>query len=98
MINWRENNIELLAVSLIIILVIAIITVLCLNVKSYETVKINGVTHYCDDNASFYYVETESFSIVPVNNGQITVFLPATTTSKTKVYDNPSVCKSEVQK
>ena len=92
--NWREDKLEILflIVSVVVVIIMTILTVI--DLRSYRVVDVDGEIHYCtDDNASFHYIETHSSTLMPVNNGQTLIYLPAMTTSATKVYDNPSVCK-----
>lgn len=92
--NWRDDKPEILLLSLTAVIVIIMTILTVIDLRSYRIVSVNGVIHYCtDNNTSFHYIETHSNTLMPVNNGQTLIYLPAMTTSSTKVYDNPSVCK-----
>lgn len=92
--NWRDDKGAILFLSFSAILVIILTILTVIDIRSYRVVSVNGVIHYCtDDNESFHYIETQSSTLMPVNNGNSLIYLPAMTTSETKVYDNPSVCK-----
>ena len=92
--NWRDDKGAILFLSFSAILVIILTILTVIDIRSYRVVSVNRVIHYCtDDNVSFHYIETQSSTLMPVNNGNSLIYLPAMTTSETKVYDNPSVCK-----
>lgn len=84
---------KLLISIMVVLMAVGVLAIVDCIINPPKHVVVNGVKHYCEDNASYTVTETSHVMLMPVYNGTSMTYMPTSSIITTKVYDTVNVCE-----